>query len=66
MNINPVIEKAILICGNQVKLAKESGVSQATIHKLLYRKSKTMSVNTALRLEKATGISRISFLGLEK
>lgn len=64
MNTNPIIEKAISVCGNQVKLAEKSGLSQAAIHKLLYGKSKTMSVRTALLLEKATGINRFEFLFL--
>lgn len=62
MNTNPIIEKAILICGNQVKLADASGLSQPTIHKLLYKKSKNMSVRTASLLSKATGIDVYEFL----
>ena len=54
---NQIIQKAIDIAGGQVKLAEKTGLSQATIHKLLTRKSKGMRLRTAILLSKATGIS---------
>jgi transcriptional regulator with XRE-family HTH domain len=59
---NKVIQKAIDICGTQSKLAEDSGVSQATIHKLLTGKSKDMRGKTASGLSKATGIPISDFL----
>jgi DNA-binding transcriptional regulator YdaS (Cro superfamily) len=54
---NPIMVKAIDIAGGQTNLAKLMGVSQASIHKLLTRKSQGMRLKTALMLSHATGIS---------
>lgn len=59
---NPIIEKAISIAGTQEKLSELSGVSQATIHKLLVRKSKDMRSKTALGLSNAIGITVADFI----
>lgn len=57
-----IIQKSISIAGSQMALAKESGLSQAAIHKLLTRKSKDMRVSTAKALSKATKIPVSEFL----
>jgi DNA-binding Xre family transcriptional regulator len=54
---NPIMVKAIEIAGGQTKLAEQMGVSQASVHKLLTRKSQGMRLKTALMLSHATGIS---------
>ncbi|MCK9622219.1 MAG: helix-turn-helix domain-containing protein [Methylobacter sp.] len=60
---NPIIEKAIEIAGGtQQKLAECSGVSQATIHKLLTGKSSDMRGSTATRISSVTGIPVVDLL----
>lgn len=59
---NHVIEEAIKIAGGQMQLAAISGVAQATINKLLHKKSKEMRSGTIVKLSRATGIPKDRFL----
>jgi DNA-binding transcriptional regulator YdaS (Cro superfamily) len=62
MNTNLALQEAITIAGSQLALAKKARLSQAAIHKLVSGKSKTMSVKTAVLIERATGVDRSKLL----
>lgn len=48
------IQKAIEITGSQVALAERAGCSQAAIWKLLHGRSKKVSAELAVAIERAT------------
>lgn len=53
-DMNREIKRAIEIAGTQTKLAEASGLTQAAIHKLLSGKTRRISAENALAIERAT------------
>jgi DNA-binding transcriptional regulator YdaS (Cro superfamily) len=54
-DIRPLIAEAVQAVGSQGKLARAAGCSQQFIWKLLQGERKNITVDLALRIQKATG-----------